>query len=102
MPEQIQAILNRLLEWWRKFTKRQQVLIVSITAVVLVSFIILAIVITRPTMVQLVVCEDGTQAAAVKELLEEEKDKIISEAVADVVKNLHRTKQIKEMLEQSV
>ena len=72
MPEQIQAILNRILEWWRKFTKRQQALIVSITAVVIVSFIILGVVISRPTMVQLIACEDGTQAAAVKELLEGE------------------------------
>ncbi len=73
MPEQIQAILNRLLEWWRKFTKRQQILIISITAVVIVSFAILAFVITRPTMIQLVACEDGKQAVAVKELLEGEK-----------------------------
>ena len=72
MPEQIQAILNRILEWWRKFTRRQQVLIISITAVVIVSFIILGVIITRPTMVQLVACEDGKQAAAVKELLESE------------------------------
>ncbi len=72
MPEQIQAIINRILEWWRKFTKRQQVLIISITAVVLVSFIILGIVITRPNMVELIQCEDGAQAAQVKELLEGE------------------------------
>ncbi|WP_458459693.1 flagellar M-ring protein FliF C-terminal domain-containing protein [Pseudobutyrivibrio sp.] len=72
MPEQIQAIINRILEWWRKFTKRQQVLIVSITAVVLVSFIILAVVITRPNYVELIKCEDGAQAAQVKELLDSE------------------------------
>ncbi|MBO6283253.1 MAG: flagellar biosynthesis protein, partial [Pseudobutyrivibrio sp.] len=72
MPEQIQAIINRILEWWRKFTKRQQVLIVSITAVVLVSFIILALVITRPNYVELIKCEDGAQAAQVKELLDSE------------------------------
>ncbi len=71
MPEQIQAIINRILEWWRKFTRRQQVLIVSISAVVIVSFIILAIVITRPTMVQLIACEDGQQASAVQTLLDE-------------------------------
>jgi len=71
MPEQIQAILNRILEWWRKFTRRQQVLIISITAVVIVSFIILGVVITRPTMVQLIACEDGTQANNVKTILEE-------------------------------
>jgi len=72
MPEQIQAILNRILEWWRKFTRRQQVLIISITAVVVVSFVILGVVITRPTMVQLITCEDATQAASVKTLLEDE------------------------------
>ena len=72
MPEQIQAIINRILEWWRKFTRRQQVLIVSITAVVIVSFIILGVIISRPTMVQLIQCEDGVQAAAVKQLLEDE------------------------------
>ena len=71
MPEQIQALLNRILEWWRKFTRRQQVLIVSISAVVIVSFIILAVIITRPTMVKLIDCEDGVQANAVKELLTE-------------------------------
>jgi flagellar M-ring protein FliF len=72
MPEQIQAILNKILEWWRKFTRRQQVLIVSITAVVVVSLIILGVILTRPTMMQLVACEDGKQAAAVKTLLEDE------------------------------
>lgn len=72
MPEQIQGILNRILEWWRKFTRRQQILIISITAVVIVSFIILGVVISQPTMVQLVKCEDGTQAAAVGELLDGE------------------------------
>lgn len=73
MPEQIQAILNRFLDWWRKFTRRQQVLIISITAVVIVSFIILGVIITRPTYVQLIACEDGAQAAAVKTLLDEQK-----------------------------
>ena len=72
MPEQIQAIINRILEWWRKFTRRQQVLIVSITAVVIVSFIILGVIISRPTMVQLIQCEDGVQAASVKQLLDDE------------------------------
>ncbi len=71
MPEQIQAIINRFLDWWRKFTRRQQVLIISITAVVVVAFIILGVVITRPTMVQLIACKDASQAAEVKALLED-------------------------------
>lgn len=72
MPEQIQAIINRILDWWKKFTRRQQVLIVSISAVVIIAFVILAYVITRPTMVQLIACKDGTQASSVKQLLEDE------------------------------
>ncbi|MCR4694202.1 MAG: flagellar biosynthesis protein [Pseudobutyrivibrio sp.] len=69
MPEQIQNLINRILEWWRKFTRRQQVLIVSIAAVVIVSFVILGVVITRPTMVKLIECTDGKQASSVQELL---------------------------------
>lgn len=38
----------------------------------------------------------------VEELLEESKEDIIREAVADVVKNLHRTKQVKEALEEQL
>ena len=71
MPEQIQAIINKFLEWWRKFTKRQQVLILSISAVVLVSFVILIVVISQPTMTKLVECESATQASTVSDLLSE-------------------------------
>lgn len=69
MPEQIQALLNRILDWWKKFTRRQQIMIISITAVVLISFIILGYIISRPTMVKLIACEDGNQAATVQTLL---------------------------------
>ena len=71
MPEQIQNIINRILEWWRKFTRRQQILIVSITAVVIVSFVILGIVITRPTMIQLIACDSAAEAAQVKTILDD-------------------------------
>lgn len=71
MPEQIQAIINKIVEWWKKFTRRQQILIISITAIVIVSFIILGVVISQPNMVQLIACEDGTQASQVQTLLED-------------------------------
>ncbi len=71
MPEQIQAILNRILEWWRKFTRRQQILIASIAAVVIIAFVIMAVIISQPTMVQLVSCQDANEASQVKTLLED-------------------------------
>lgn len=72
MPERIQQIINRIVEWWKKFTTKQKMLIVSMTAVVIVALIILAYVVTRPTMVTLTVCESAEQATTVKDLLEGE------------------------------
>lgn len=69
MPEQLQAIINRIVEWWKNFTKRQQILIVSISLVVIISFVILGVVISRPTMVKLIDCESAEQAAKVQTLL---------------------------------
>lgn len=72
MPERIQQILNRILEWWKNFTTRQKALIVSIAAVVVVAFAILGFVLTRPTMVPLVECKSAEEATKVKELLDGE------------------------------
>lgn len=49
MPERIQQILNRIVEWWKNFSTRQKALIISIAAVVAVAFSILGFVMTRPT-----------------------------------------------------
>lgn len=73
MPERIQQILNRILEWWKNFNTRQKALIISIAAVVVVAFSILGYVVTRPTMVPLVTCTTADEAAKVKELLDDEK-----------------------------
>ena len=43
MPEQVQKILNRILEWWKKFNTKQKALLISSTAVVLVALVILGI-----------------------------------------------------------
>lgn len=34
MPDRIKAILEKIKEWWTKFSKKQKTLLVSITAVV--------------------------------------------------------------------
>ena len=57
------------MEWWKKFNTKQSTLIVSITAVIIVALIILGYVVSRPTMVQLIACEDAAQASEVKKIL---------------------------------
>ncbi len=70
MPEQIKKILNKILEWWKKFTVKQRALLISMIAVVVIALVILVSVISKPTYVPLVICEDMKQAAEVKELLD--------------------------------
>lgn len=70
MPEQVQNIAGRVAEWWKKFNIRQRALILSITAVVLLSLVILAVVVTRPVYTTLIDCENAKQANQVKEILE--------------------------------
>ena len=53
MPEQVQNILNKILEWWKKFNTKQKALLISLTSVVLLALVILAVVMTRPTYVSL-------------------------------------------------
>ena len=54
MPEQVQKVLDRILEWWKKFNTKQKTLLISIVAVVLVALAILAAVVSKPKMVTLV------------------------------------------------
>ena len=70
MPDRLKAILEKIKEWWLKFTTKQKTLLISITAVVILALVILAVVMTKPTMVQLITCEDATQASSVKDLLD--------------------------------
>lgn len=70
MPEQIQKILNRIMEWWKKFNTKQKAILISSTAVVLIALVILGVSVSRPTYVPLVTCEDTAKAAEVKKVLE--------------------------------
>lgn len=72
MPERIKVILEKIKEWWTKFSTKQKTLLVSVTAVVLTALVILAVIMTKPTMVVLKTCEDTEQSAAVRDLLEGE------------------------------
>ncbi len=71
MPEQIQKIIDRVIEWWKKFNNKQRVLLISSVSVIILALVILGYVVTRPTMVDLVICEDDKQASQVNTLLSE-------------------------------
>ena len=43
MPEQLQQILDKILEWWKKFNTKQKALLASIVAVILLSLVILTV-----------------------------------------------------------
>ena len=47
MQDRLKAILQKIKDWWMKFNKTQRALFISITAVVIIAIIILAIVFTN-------------------------------------------------------
>lgn len=69
MPEQIRKIIDRIIEWWKKFTTKQKVLLTSIVAVIIVALGILAAVVSRPTMSLLITASSATEASKIQELL---------------------------------
>ena len=71
MQERLKQIWNKVLAWWKKFSMKQRILIVSIVGVILLSLGMLAFVVSRPTMVTLKTCESVTEASSVKKLLDE-------------------------------
>lgn len=70
--EKLKELGNRILEWWNRFTTKQKTLIVMVIAAVILAIAILVTALNRPQYVLLKNCEDTTQAADVRDLLEEE------------------------------
>ncbi len=70
MPEQLQKILDKILEWWKKFNNKQRVMLISVIGVVIIALVILALVMSTPTMTTLCICDDYKEAAQIKELLD--------------------------------
>ena len=70
MQEQLKQLLGKVLEWWKKFNNKQRVLILSSIGVVIVALVILAWVMSNPTMQTLYICKDYSEAAQIKELLD--------------------------------
>lgn len=76
MTERVLAIWNKvrtaIKEWWNKFQPKQKTLIICIGVGILVAIGILIAVLSRKQYVLLTECESTKEAAAVKELLDEQ------------------------------
>ncbi len=70
MPEQLQNILNRIRDWWNRFTTRQKTLIVVVASAVVLTAVLLVAVLTRPRYILLMNAENTAQASEVKTLLD--------------------------------
>lgn len=70
MPEQLQKIWNQVLEWWKKFSTKQKIILGSVAGAILLALVILAMVVSTPTMVELVKCESTSDASKIKDILD--------------------------------
>lgn len=70
MPEQVQVIINKVIEWWKKFNNKQRALILSAVAVVIIALVILTVVLATPSVTLLYRCESYKEASQIKELLD--------------------------------
>ncbi len=71
MPEQIQNIINRIKEWWAKFTRRQHIIIISLVAFTVLVFVLITYVVSRPQYVRLMSCSTTSEAVSVTAILDE-------------------------------
>lgn len=71
MPEQLQKILDRIVEWWKKFNNKQRAVLISVTAAVIVALVILGYVVSRPNYVTIYTASDMKQASEISSLLSE-------------------------------
>lgn len=69
MPERLREILQRVLDWWNKFTARQKTIIIAVAATVIFAFAIIIYVTSQPQYVDLITCENASKAAEVESLL---------------------------------
>ena len=62
MQERLRQLLERIIDWWKKFNRKQQILLISVVAVVAIAIGLTAFIMTRPKMIELTSCEDTKQA----------------------------------------
>lgn len=72
MADKLKQLLQKVIDWWNKFSARQKTIIIVVATVVLIAIAGIVSFLTRDQYVHLMTCEDTTEASAVKDLLEEE------------------------------
>lgn len=72
MADRIKGLLNKLLEWWNKFSTKQKTFIISAGAGIILAFAILITVLTKPQYIVLTNCETTKEASEIVALLDGE------------------------------
>lgn len=72
MADKGKELLNKILEWWNKFSAKQKTFIIAAAAGIIVAFAVLATVLMQPQYVLLLNCESTKEASEVTTLLEEQ------------------------------
>lgn len=72
MADRIKELLNKILEWWNKFSARQKTFIIAAAAGVIIAIAILVTVLMKPQYVLLLNCDSTKEASEVTGLLEEQ------------------------------
>ncbi len=70
MLDRLKNIPKQILEWWNKFDMKRKLIIISSAAVIILTIAILAFVLTRPRMVELITCENTEEASEIKAVLD--------------------------------
>jgi len=71
MAERLKQIPQKLLEFWNRYTSKQKTIIISVVAVLFLMIVILSYVLSRPTYVTLIKCEDNKSASDIISVLNE-------------------------------
>lgn len=72
MPDRIKQVLQKILDWWNKFTTKQKTYIIAAAAGVILALAIVITIVSQPQYVTLINCETTKQASEVKDILDGE------------------------------
>lgn len=67
--DKLKQILNRIIEFWNKYTRKQKGILISVIAVVVIAFVILFMVVKQPTYVTVTQCGSYEELSEVTALL---------------------------------
>ena len=69
MPEKLKEILNKIKDWWLKFTAKQRTIIIAIAAGGILALVIIIVSISQPKYIKLGTYETSAESAKVVKIL---------------------------------